>query len=237
MALCAQNGTSKAVNKVFALVVLMMSGRLLAQPLLETGRLLRPGEVLTEVALGGWPLDHGAAGYYGFAQYQVQLGWPIKTDGTRWEPRAAIATGYSPDQLHFSALIGMQYHFKRAKQEDGWDWSAAATTSYLEGDQLIPQHKLWFAGTRAWGATEWNLNGGLCQNRTEGPIHWHAALGFISELPRKWLLHAEAYLQPEGNQAFQVGLEHQSEGFNTIFMVMASPGSIPGPTLVGYTVN
>ncbi|MGA1398513.1 MAG: hypothetical protein ACO31K_07705, partial [Schleiferiaceae bacterium] len=103
------------MNKVFALVVLMMSGRLLAQPLLETGRLLRPGEVLTEVALGGWPLDHGASGYYGFAQYQVQLGWPTKTDGTRWEPRAAIATGYSPDQLHFSALVGRQYHLKRAK--------------------------------------------------------------------------------------------------------------------------
>jgi hypothetical protein len=62
-------------------------------------------------------------------------------------------------------------------------------------------------------------------------------VGFISELPSKWLLHAEAYIQPEGNQAFQLGLEHQSKGFNTIFMVMASPGSSPGPTLVGYTVN
>ena len=215
----------------------MLSGGLYAQPLLETGRLLSPGELLTEVALGGWPLDHGASGYYGFAQYQIQLGWPTKVDRTRWEPRAAIASGYSPNQLHFSALIGLQYHLKRARQEGGWDWSVAATTSYLEGDQLIPQHKLWLAGTRAWGATEWNFNGGLCQNRTEGPIHWHAALGFISELPSKWLLHAEAYLQPEGNQAFQLGLEHQSKDFNTIFMVMASPGSIPGPTLVGYTVN
>ena len=53
---------------------LLVSGSLVAQPILETGAVLQPGEVLTEVAVGGWPLDYGASGYYGFAQYQVQLG-------------------------------------------------------------------------------------------------------------------------------------------------------------------
>jgi hypothetical protein len=218
-------------------VFLFAAGSAVAQPILETGRLLKPGELLTEVALGGWPLNHGASGYYGFAQYQVQLGWPADKNETRWEPRAALATGYSPDQLHVSALVGLQYHFYRAKHEGGWDWSAAGTTSYLEGTQLIPQHKFWLAGTRQWGSAMWNVNWGICQNNQTAPIHWHAALGFIAELRAKWMLHGEAYMQPEGNHAFQVGLERHGDGFNTIFMIMANPGSVPGPTVVGYSVR
>lgn len=216
---------------------LLVSGSLMAQPILETGAVLRPGEVLTEVAVGGWPLDYGASGYYGFAQYQVQLGWPKKGESTRWEPRAALATGYSPDQVHFSALVGTQYLLVRAQHDRDWNWSAAATTSYLRGNQLIPQHKLWLAGTGTVGSTVWNVNGGICQNRSGDPIHWHAALGLISELSSNWILHAEAYAQPEGNGAVQIGLEHHGEVFHQIFILMASPGSVPGTTFVGHTIH
>ena len=218
-------------------VFLVASGTLISQPILETGAVLEPGQVLSEFAIGGWPLDNGTSGYYGYAQYQVQLGWPNKSRSTRWEPRAALAVGYSPDQTHFSALVGTQFLLVRAQHERDWNWSAAATTSYLRGNQLIPQHKLWFAGTRKVAATEWNVNAGVCQNQSGNPVHWLAALGFISELKSNWRLYAEAYAQPDGNGAVQIGFEHHGGTLNSIFMLMASPGSIPGPTLVGYSVR
>ena len=216
---------------------LLVSGSLVAQPLLETGAVLQPGDVLSEDAVGGWPLDYGASGYYGFAQYQVQFGWPKKSESTRWEPRAALATGYSPDQVHFSALLGAQFHLIRTQNDQQWDWSIAATTSYLKGNQLIPQHKAWFAGTSTVGSTVWNVNGGICQNRSGDPIHWLAALGFVSKLSSNWLLHAEAYAQPNSNGAVQIGIEHYGKAFHQIFMLMASPGSVPGTTFVGHTIH
>lgn len=106
-----------------------------------------------------------------------------------------------------------------------------------QGELLIPQHKLWLAGTGTVGSTVWNVNGGICQNRSGDPIHWHAALGLISELSSNWILHAEGYAQPEGNGAVQIGLEHHGEVFHKIFMLMASPGFVPGTTFVGHTIH
>ena len=63
LALCAEQGIY-SVMKIRSLVAfLFAAGSIVAQPILETGQLLKPGELLTEVALGGWPLNHGASGY------------------------------------------------------------------------------------------------------------------------------------------------------------------------------
>ncbi len=221
------------------ILMAFMSCPLAAQPILESGRVLGPGNVLRETTLAGWPIQQGKDGYFGFIQHQVQSSIS-RTPHSIWnrlEFRYAVAAGYSPNKLHVCALIGAQYLIYRAQSKHDWDLSAALTTSYLRGDQLLPQHKFWLAGTRMWNHTELNINGGICQNYRESPLHWHFGAGILTPVHGKWYAHFEVYGQPDHNSALQIGLEHRSTVMNTVFMIIAAPGSVPGPTLVRYHIQ
>ena len=182
-----------------------------SQPMLESGKTLDLNGEFLELSILSNATGPKSTSQYSQAQLQRQFGM-----GKKFEWRYAVASAQSLFEIDFSLLAGLQYEFYRKMN---WSSSIAGTVSYMRGNQIIPQNKLWIAVSNfSEQGIETNINFGFCQNTLSQPIQPFAAAGWIVPV-RKKLIHFETYFQPAGNSAIQIGIDLSKSDYQTLFMI------------------
>jgi len=105
--------------------------------MLESGKTLDENAEFLELSILSNATGPKSISQYSQAQLQRQFGM-----GKKFEWRYAVAAAQSPFEIDFSLLAGLQFEFYRKMN---WSSSIAGTVSYMRGNQIIPQNKLWLA--------------------------------------------------------------------------------------------
>ncbi len=212
--------------KSLCLFFFLASFSVYSQPLLESGKTLDINDEFLELAILSNATRPKSLSQYSQAQLQRQFGL-----GRKFEWRYAIAAGQSPDELDFSLLTGLQFEFYR---QMNWSSSISGTISYMQGNQIIPQNKLWVALSHfsQYGG-ETNINFGFCQNTISEPIQPFIAAGWVYPLRDK-LIHFETYLQPSENSCIQIGIDLSKNDYQTLFMIGRG---ISGPAFLSIIIG
>lgn len=179
--------------------------------MLESGKTLDVNAEFLELSILSNATGPKSTSQYSQAQLQKQFGM-----GKKFEWRYAVAAAQSLYEIDFSLLAGLQFEFHR---QMNWSSSIAGTISYMRGNQIIPQNKLWLAISNfSEQGIEMNINFGFCQNTLSQPIQPFLAAGWIVPLRNK-LIHFETYFQPAGNSAIQIGIDLSKSDYQTLLMI------------------
>lgn len=182
-----------------------------SQPLLESGKTLDINNEFVELSILSNTTSPKSMSQFSQVQLQRQFGL-----GKRFEWRYAIAAAQSPNHNDFSLLAGLQFEFSR---NSNWSSSIASTISLMDGNQIIPQNKIWIAISHFSELDiETNINFGFCQNTLFQPIQPFTAAGWVVPL-RGNLIHFETYFQPAGNSSIQIGIDVSKSDYQTLFMI------------------
>tara|TARA_B100001094_G_scaffold140042_1_gene135379 strand:- start:74 stop:718 length:645 start_codon:yes stop_codon:yes gene_type:complete len=197
--------------KSFCLIFLIAYTSAYSQPFLESGKTLDVGDEFVELSILSNTANPKSLSQFSQVQLQRQFGL-----GKKFEWRFAVAAAQSPHHNDFSLLTGLQFEFYR---NSNWSTSIASTTSIMDGNQIIPQNKLWVAVSNfSDQGIETNINFGFCQNTLSDPIQPFAAAGWVVPARNK-LIHFETYFQPDGNSAIQIGIDLSKGDYQTLFMI------------------
>jgi hypothetical protein len=197
--------------KSFCLIFLIAYTSAYSQPFLESGKTLDVGDEFVELSILSNTSNPKSLSQFSQVQLQRQFGL-----GKKFEWRFAVAAAQSPHHNDFSLLTGLQFEFYR---NSNWSTSIASTTSIMDGNQIIPQNKLWVAVSNfSDQGIETNINFGFCQNTLSDPIQPFAAAGWVVPARNK-LIHFETYYQPDGNSAIQIGIDLSKSDYQTLFMI------------------
>jgi hypothetical protein len=197
--------------KSFCLIFLIAYTSAYSQPFLESGKTLDVGDEFVELSILSNTANPKSLSQFSQVQLQRQFGL-----GKKFEWRFAVAAAQSPHHNDFSLLTGLQFEFYR---NSNWSTSIASTTSIMDGNQIIPQNKLWVAVSNfSDQGIETNINFGFCQNTLSDPIQPFAAAGWVVPARNK-LIHFETYYQPDGNSAIQIGIDLSKSDYQTLFMI------------------
>lgn len=197
--------------KSFCLIFLIAYTSAYSQPFLESGKTLDVGDEFVELSILSNTANPKSLSQFSQVQLQRQFGL-----GKKFEWRFAVAAAQSPHHNDFSLLTGLQFEFYR---NSNWSTSIASTTSIMDGNQIIPQNKLWVAVSNfSDQGIETNINFGFCQNTLSDPIQPFAAAGWVVPVRNK-LIHFETYYQPDGNSAIQIGIDLSKSDYQTLFMI------------------